>query len=133
MVAWLHEHDGERTALWWQKKRTRPFTLADCRYGNCTHQNHQECKWKPIKRGTGCGANGDERQSLGSFVSYLVGFVKSASEESEEAMVKMGRPNAFIRDPIVTKKEWDQVHALGRRSPICGQGPSKGTCHSIES
>ena len=109
MVEWLREFDGERAASWWEKNWKRPFTLADCGYGNCTHQNHQEGKWKPIKRGTGCGANGDERQSLGSFVSYLVAFIKNASEESETTMLQAGRPNAFIRDPIASKKEWDQV------------------------
>jgi hypothetical protein len=48
-----------------------------------------------------------------------VGFIKNASEESEEAMVKMDRPNAFIRDPIATKKEWDQVQALHPKCMMC--------------
>ena len=34
-------------------------------------------------------------------------------------MVKMGRPNAFIRDPIATKKEWDQVQALHPKCMLC--------------
>ena len=126
MVDLLRTNDSDAAADWWAKYWTRPFTLADCGYGNCTHQNHQEGKWKPIKRGTGCGARGDPRQSLGTFISYLVGFIKNASEESENDMIVAGRCNAFIRDPQPTKKEWDKVQALHPKCMICSC-PTTGT------
>jgi len=112
MIHFLRTEDSDRTAEWWAKHWKQPFTLADCGYGNCTHQNHQEGTWRPVKRGTGCGAKGDERQALGTFVSKLVDFTKSASEESEAKMIELGRPNAFVRDPQPSKKEWDHVQAL---------------------
>jgi hypothetical protein len=112
MIEYLRTNDSDRTADWWAKHWQVNFTLADCGIGNCTHQNHQEGNWRPVKRGTGCGAKGDERQSLGTFVSNLVPFVRSASQESEGAMIDAGRPNAFVRNPMPSKKEWDMLQAL---------------------
>ncbi len=37
-----------------------PLTLSDCGNANCTHQCHQEGKWRPVLRGTGCRASEDE-------------------------------------------------------------------------
>jgi hypothetical protein len=44
-------------------------------------------------------------------VSYLVDFARSASEESEAAMIDAGQPNAFIRNPEPTKREWDMMQS----------------------
>ena len=84
MDTFLRTKDSARTADWWKRYWRGPWTLADCGYGNCTHQNHQEGKWRPVKRGTGCGANGDERRGLGTFVGNLVGYTRSASEDHEQ-------------------------------------------------
>ena len=54
MIDWLRTEDSEQTASWWARHWTGPWTLADCGYANCTHQNHQEGSWRPLKRGTGC-------------------------------------------------------------------------------
>ncbi len=79
MVDWLSTNDSEECALWWEKYWTPAhdpsrgaITLADCGYVSCTHQNSQEGKWRPIKRGTECSSRGDERQSHGRFMSNLV-------------------------------------------------------------
>ena len=97
------------------------MALADCGYGNCTHQNHQEGKWRPVKRGTGCGANGDERQGLrvGTFVGNPVGYTRSASEDHEQKSIDAGRPNLFVRNPVPSKKEWDAVQALHPKLLLC--------------
>ena len=34
-------------------------------------------------------------------------------------MIVAGRPNAFIRDPKPTKKEWDKVQALHPKCMMC--------------
>jgi hypothetical protein len=74
----LRTRDSDRCADWWMNYWQGPWTLADYGYANCTHQNSQEGTWRPVRRGTGCGAKGDERQALGS-------------------LIKMGRPNAISR------------------------------------
>jgi hypothetical protein len=108
-----HINDSNWVADCWAKYWTQPFTLADSGYGysNCTHQNHQEGKWKPIKHSTGCRARGEPMQSLGTFISYLVGFVRSAREESEKdlEMIAAGCPNTFFQ---LTKQEWDMVQVF---------------------
>ena len=75
MVDWLREHESEECAEWWEKywtsfrePRRGAIILADCGYVSCMHQNMQEGKWRPVERGTECGAQGDERQSLGTFM-----------------------------------------------------------------
>jgi hypothetical protein len=90
-------HDPRRGAL----------TLAGCGYVSCTHQNSQEGKWKPIKRGIGCCSRGDARQSLGSFMSNLVTYIHNDNEENESKLIEVGRPNTFIRNPVPTKAECD--------------------------
>ena len=95
MVHFLRTADSDRTAEWWRKYWQGPWTLADAGYANCTHQNHQEGKWRPTRRGTGCGADGDERQSLGSFTSKLVRYARSASEAHEQQLIELGHPNAL--------------------------------------
>ena len=84
MVEWLRQNDSEECAVWWERywtpfhdPRRGAYTLADCGYVSCTHQNSQEGKWRPVKRGTGCGAKGDERQGLGAFMSRLVDYIQS--------------------------------------------------------
>ena len=116
MVEWLRENDSEECAVWWEKfwtpfrdPRRGAYTLADCGYVSCTHQNSQEGKWRPVKRGTGCGAKGDERQGLGSFMSRLVDYIHESSAEHETS------PNSFIRDPVPVKGEWDAVQDLDPR------------------
>ncbi len=42
MEEWLRTNDSDGAANRWAKYWTRPLTSADCGYGNCTHQNHQE-------------------------------------------------------------------------------------------
>jgi hypothetical protein len=84
MVHFLRTADSDRTAEWWRKHWQGPWTLGDCGYANCTHQNHQEGKWRPVRRGTGCGASGDERQALGTFTSKLIEYARSASEDHEQ-------------------------------------------------
>ncbi len=61
--------------------------------------------WRPVKRWTGCGASGDERQSVGTFTDYLVRYIGTASKIYEQQLIKMGRPNAIICNPYPTKKE----------------------------
>ena len=119
MDTFLRTKDSARTADWWKRYWRGPWTLADCGYGNCTHQNHQEGKWRPVKRGTGCGANGDERQGLGTFVGNLVGYTRSASEDHEQKLIEAGRPNLFVRNPVPSKKEWDAVQALHPKILLC--------------
>ena len=75
MVDWLREHESEECAEWWGKywtsfrdPRRGAIILADCGYVSCMHQNMQEGKWRPVERGTECGVQGDERQSLGTFM-----------------------------------------------------------------
>ncbi len=65
MIDWLRITDSDETADWWARYWMGPWTLADCGYGNCSHQNHQEGSWRPLKRGTGCRAHSDKRQALG--------------------------------------------------------------------
>ena len=112
MIDWLRTTDSDETADWWKTYWTGPWTLADCGYGNCTHQNHQEGSWRPLKRGTGCGAQGDKRQALGTFVCQLHDFIRDASAKQEQFLIDAGRPGAFISNPIVTKREWDAVSSL---------------------
>ena len=102
MVEWLRQNDSEECAVWWERywtpfhdPRRGAYTLADCGYVSCTHQNSQEGKWRPVKRGTGCGAKGDERQGLGAFMSRLVDYIHNSSTEHEADLVKAGRPNQF--------------------------------------
>jgi hypothetical protein len=66
MVRFLRTADSDRTAGWCCRYLQGPWTLrvGDCYYGNCTHQCHQEGTWRPVRRGTGCGANGDESMDL---------------------------------------------------------------------
>ena len=116
MVDWLRTNDSEECALWWEKywtpvhdPRRSAITLADCGYVSCTHQNSQEGKWKPIKRGAGCGKRSDERQSLASFMGNLVEYIHNDSEEHESDLIEWGRPNTFIRNPVPNKAEWDFV------------------------
>jgi hypothetical protein len=69
MIYWLSKTDSDETADWWACYWTGPWTLADCCYCNCTHQNHQEGSWWPLKRGTECGAHDNKLQALGTCVS----------------------------------------------------------------
>jgi hypothetical protein len=78
MVHVLRTADSDRRAEWWQKHWQGPWTLGDCSYANCTHQNHQEGKWQPVQRGTGCGTSRDEWQLLASFISQLVQHARKA-------------------------------------------------------
>ena len=71
----------------------------------CDVQNHQEGKWRPVRRGTGCGADGDERQSLGNFTCKLVRYARPASEAHEQQLIELGHPNAFVRNPTPSKRE----------------------------
>ena len=119
MVHFLRTADSDRTADWWLKHWQGPWTLADAGYANCTHQNHQEGKWRPTRRGTGCGADGDERQSLGSFTSKLVRYARSASEAHEQQLIELGHPNAFVRNPTPSKREWDDIQSLHRKVLLC--------------
>ncbi len=82
------------------------WTLADCCYANCTHQNSQEGTWRPDRRWTGCGAKGGEGQAFGSFTSQLIQYVRTASEEHEQKLIKQGCPNAFVREPSSVKADW---------------------------
>jgi hypothetical protein len=119
MVHFLRTADSDRCAEWWRKHWQGPWTLGDCGYANCTHQNHQEGKWRPVKRGTGCGSSGNERQSLGNFVSQLVTYARKASEDHEQMLFDMGSPNAFIRNPVPRKKEWDSLQAFHPKIMMC--------------
>ena len=119
MDTFLRTKDSDRTADWWKRYWRGPWTLADCGYANCTHQNHQEGRWRPVKRGTGCGANGDERQALGTFVGNLVDYTQTASQEHEQKLIELGRPNLFVRNPVPSKKEWDAVQALHPKLLLC--------------
>ena len=112
MVEFLRKADSDRCAEWWEKNWQGPWTLGDCGYANCTHQNHQEGKWRPVKRGTGCGASGDERQALGSFTCQLVQYARKASEDHEQLLIDKGNPNHFVRNPTPHKKDWDGVQAF---------------------
>ena len=112
MVHFLRTADSDRTAEWWRKHWQGPWTLGDCGYANCTHQNHQEGKWRPVRRGTGCGASGDERQALGTFTSKLIEYARSASEDHEQQLIDLGHPNEFVRNPRPHKKEWDALQAF---------------------
>jgi hypothetical protein len=85
-------------------KNTLPITLADSGYVSCTHQNSQEGRWRHVKRGTCCGATGDELQSLGIFVGNLVTYTFDESEEHST------RPQSFIHNPAPSKVEWDFLH-----------------------
>jgi hypothetical protein len=112
MVDWLRVNDSEKCALWLEKywtpvhdHRRGSITLAGCCYVCCTHQNSQGGAWKPIKRGTGCGSRGDKRQSLGTFMSNLDGYIHNASEDHESDLIKAGRPNTFICYPVRSKVE----------------------------
>ncbi len=105
MDTFLRVKESARTADRWKRYWRQALTLADCVHGNCTHQNHQEGRWRPVKRGTGCGANGDERQTLGTFTSNLVGYARSANEDHEQQLIMLGRPNLFVRNPVPSKKE----------------------------
>ncbi len=109
MVQFLRIADSDRTAEWWSLFWQGPWTLGDAGYANCTHQSHQEGKWRPIKRGTGCGTNGDERQALGTFTSQLVRYARTASEGHEQKLIDLGHPNAFLRNPTPSKREWDDI------------------------
>jgi hypothetical protein len=112
MIDWLRTEDSEQTANWWARYWTGPWTLADCGYANCTHQNHQEGSWRPLKRGTGCGAHGEKRQALATFVCHLHDYIRDASEKQEQKLIEAGRPGRFISNPEVTKKEWDTISDL---------------------
>ncbi len=39
MDTFLRVKDSDRTADWWKRYWRKAWTLADCGYGNCTHQN----------------------------------------------------------------------------------------------
>jgi hypothetical protein len=118
MIDWLRTADSDQTADWWERYWTGPWTLADCGYGNCTHQNHQEGSWRPLKRGTGCGAHGDKRQALATFVCHLNDYIRDASEKQEQKLIDAGRPGRFISNPEVTKREWDAISDLHPKTLI---------------
>jgi hypothetical protein len=107
MVDFLRTADSDSTADWLSRFWQGPWTLGDTGYANCTHQNHQEGKWRPVKRGTGCRPYGDERQALGTFPSQLVQHARSASEGHAQKLIDLGHPNAFVRNPTPSKREWD--------------------------
>ena len=97
MIDWLRTADSDQTADWWKRYWTGPWTLADCGYGNCTHQNHQEGSWRPLKRGTGCGAHGDKRQALATFVCHLNDYIRDESEKQEKRLAGQGGPSATLK------------------------------------
>ncbi len=68
--------------------------------------------WRLVKRDTGCGANGDKRQALGTFVCYLRDYIRCASEKREQSWIDAGRPRNFICNPVPTKRNWDAILAL---------------------
>ncbi len=105
MIDWLRATDSDETADWWARYWTGPWTLEDCCYGNCSHQNHQEGSWLPLKRETGCWAYGDKRQALGTFVCHLHDYIRDASEMHEQQLIDVGRPGRFICNPVVTKRK----------------------------
>ena len=119
VVHFLRTRDSNRCADCWMNYWQGPWTLADCGYANCTHQNSQEGTWRPVKRGTGCGAKGDERQALGSFTSQLVQYVRTASEDHEQKLIKQGRPNAFVREPSPVKADWDALQNMHPKAMVC--------------
>jgi hypothetical protein len=118
MVDWLRTNNSEECALWWEKYWTpahdpsrEAITLTDCglRYVSCIHKNSEGGKWKPIKRGPGCCARGDEQQSLGSFMSNPIDYIHNASEKHDLDLIMFGSPNAFIHNPVPNKAGWDFI------------------------
>jgi hypothetical protein len=104
MDTFLRVRDSARTADWWKRYWRQAWTLADCGYGNCTHQKHQEGRWRPVKRGTGCKANGDESQALGTFTSNLIGYARTASEDYEQHLrgVRHGTGSSPQGPPVLS-------------------------------
>ncbi len=119
MVHFLRTRDSDQCADWWMNYRQGQWTLADCCYANCTHQNSQEGTWRPVWRGTGCGAKGDERQALGTFTSQLVQYISTASEDHENKLIQQGRPNAFVRELSPVKTDWDALQSIHPKAMVC--------------
>ena len=81
---------------------------------------------RPVKRGTGCGAAGDERQALGKFTSQLVEYAHTASEAHEQQLIELNHPNAFVRNPLHHKKEWDALQVYHPKIMMVAL-PAKGS------
>ncbi len=64
---------------------------------------------EPIERGTLSSSHGDERQSLGTFIINLVGYIRDASEEHDSDLIKSQQ---FFCNPVPTKVEWDAVQDI---------------------
>jgi hypothetical protein len=95
------------------------WTLTDCGYANCTHQNSKEGTWRPVLSGTGCGAKGDEGHALGTFTSQLVQYIRTASEDHEQKLIQQGRLNAFVHEQSPVKTDWDAVQNIHPKAMVC--------------
>jgi hypothetical protein len=78
------------------------------RYTGCNNNMGVKVSWRDIKKLCSCLA------SLGDFIGCLCQFIKAAL--GEEHMHRLGNSNAgnsnaFIRNPVATKKMWDGVQA----------------------
>ncbi len=119
IVQFVRTAVSDRTAEWWSRFWQGPWTLDNAWYANCTHQNHKEGKWRPIRRWTGQGTNGDERQALSTFTSQIVRYARTASEGHEQKLIELGHPNASIRNPAPSKREWDEIQSLHPKVLLC--------------
>ncbi len=79
-----------------------------------------------VKRGTGCRANGDERQAIGTFTSQLVRYACLASEGHEQKLIDLGHPNAFVRNPTPSKRERDEIQSVHPKVLLCTMPMASG-------
>jgi hypothetical protein len=48
-----------------------------------------------------------------------VQYVRTASEDHEQKLIKQGRPNAFVREPSPVKADWDALQNMHPKAMVC--------------
>jgi hypothetical protein len=117
LVDHLSEHYGNgipyRCNTFWTEVRGRMF-LVHNRYAGCNNNTEIEVSWRDIKKlpPPNC--------SLGQFLGTLCHYIKTAlGEDQLQRLSNVRSWNAFIREPISTKKMWDGVQSAHSKTFSC--------------
>ena len=118
LVAQLIEW-GEKVAAQWYEQYwcgdRGTYTIGDAGIGHAAHNNGVESTWPKFSLAV-CGSAGKSKQlKVDVMIGNMIKYVGDVSRESAAKQIKLFGSHRFLRDPILTAPDWQEVQRLDIR------------------